>query len=179
MRWLVVDDDAGFASLLVRLLQREGYEVSSAESLEQAWQIFQAESPDKMLLDLNLDNESGLSLLKQLQGLPHSCDIVVLTGYASIATTVEAMRLGAMDYLCKPATLTQILTTFGLVAFEDIQPETDEDLVYSKMSPKRVEWEHIQKTLLEFDGNISATARALNMHRRTLQRKLQKRPAKI
>ena len=116
---------------------------------------------------------SGLLALPQLlKQAPHA-RLVVLTGYSSIATAVEATKAGATNYLCKPATIDEILS-----AFEGSEPATAATIPADPISVERLEWEHIQRVLKDNDGNISATSRALDMHRRTLQRKLQKRPVK-
>jgi two-component system response regulator RegA len=124
------------------------------------------------VVDLRLGEESGLYAIKLLLEKNPNIKIVMLTAYASIATTVEAMKLGAINYLTKPASVQEIIDKL-------LQSPDDNALIEeTPLSVKRLEWEHLQKVLLEHDGNISAAARALNMHRRTLQRKLQKRPVK-
>ncbi|WP_040727269.1 response regulator transcription factor [Thiomicrorhabdus sp. Kp2] len=170
---LLVDDDDVFLSLLKRTLEREGWRVFCALNSEQVFEKTKEHSFDYAILDLNLDGQSGLNLMQSLLAEQPKCEVLILTGYASVATAVEAMRLGAKDYLCKPATAQQIINIFSGEKVETKEPETEE---FQPMSVKRLEWEHIQKVLLENDGNISLTAEALNMHRRTLQRKLQKRP---
>ena len=133
------------------------------------------------MLDLNLDGASGLTLIPRLREISAECRIVVLTGYASITTAVDAIKLGAVQYLAKPVDVDTLLRAFGhtLQADESL-PEASTAAAISQvpMSVDRMEWEHIQRVLREHKGNISSTARALNMHRRTLQRKLLKRPAK-
>jgi len=127
--------------------------------------------PEFVLLDMKLGDDNGLALIKPLRSLLGQAHIVLLTGFASIATAVEAMRLGANDYLTKPvdmATLLKALKNDTAIALNDLAAPV--------MSPERLEWEHIQQVLHSNDGNVSATARQLNMHRRTLQRKLQKKP---
>lgn len=170
---LLVDDDDVFLSILTRTLELENWQVIPVLNTEQALIKLQQHRFDYAILDLNLDGESGLNLMQQLLAQQPHCEVLILTGYASVATAVEAMRLGARDYLCKPATAQQIISIFNDV--KDPAPEVEIE-EFQPMSVKRLEWEHIQKTLLENDGNISLTAEALNMHRRTLQRKLQKRP---
>jgi len=170
-RILVIDDDAGFASAAVRGFVREGFDSSAETSAECAVTAARNYRPDYILLDLNLGDTSGLRILPELLlTLPKKGRLVVLTGYSSIATAVEATRLGAHDYLCKPARLNEILASLlgqtSAVAEVKTHPPSIE----------RLKWEHIQRVLQEHDGNISATARALNMHRRTLQRILSKRP---
>lgn len=179
---LIVDDDETFLRVLKQTLVNQGLSVVAASSPEEALSIIDKETFLYAILDLNLDGQSGLNLMKELLKQQPDCKVLILTGYASVATAVEAMRLGAMDYLCKPASVADILKALqgeGGEATElddtntAIEEEEDE---FQPMSVKRLEWEHIQKVLVEHDGNISATAQALNMHRRTLQRKLQKRP---
>ena len=126
-----------------------------------------------MILDLKLEQESGLSILQQLKQLQPQMDILILTGYSSISTAVEAIKLGAINYLCKSASADEIVA-----AFENTEANVQVPMEDSPPSVNRLEWEHIQRVLNENQGNISATARSLGMHRRTLQRKLQKRPVK-
>ena len=169
-RYLVIDDDVTFATTLVGRLRRRGDEASFATDPESALAACRQLQPTRVLLDLKLDEASGLQLLPQLKELPTAPEVVVLTGYASVATAVSAIKQGATNYLTKPAGLEEILAAFETVAL----PEPPAALP----SLDRVEWEHIQRALEEHGGNIAATARALGMHRRTLQRKLFKRPTK-
>ncbi|HEX8979185.1 MAG TPA: response regulator transcription factor [Parasulfuritortus sp.] len=172
-RILLVDDDVLFSSTLVQALRRRGYEVEAAADQAGALALAQSDPPDAAVLDLKLAEESGLGLIGPLKALRPEMRILLLTGYASIATAVEAIKLGATHYLPKPADADEILAALGREAGDaDIAPPED------PMSVDRLEWEHIQKVLTEHEGNISATARALKMHRRTLQRKLAKRPVK-
>lgn len=165
--WLLIDDDDAFLQVLQRSLSRQGIESRLAHSHQEA-KVTLAEGPfDRCVLDLNLAGESGLQLLPELLDMRPDLEIVVLTGYGSIATAVEAMRRGAINYLCKPVTVNQLLAGFEPL---DGSP----DLRNEPPSVEEMEWEHIQRVLNENNGNVSATARALNMHRRTLQRKLQK-----
>lgn len=170
---LLVDDDQTFRQVLARALQRRGFVVTTARDAESALKLAAENSPEYALVDLNMPGESGLSLIAKLKALDEHTRIVVLTGYASVATAVEAIKLGATHYLAKPADADEIVAAFGLVAGDAGAPISDKP-----PSLNRLEWEHIQKVLLENDGNISATARVLSMHRRTLQRKLAKRPAR-
>lgn len=179
---LIVDDDETFLRVLKQTLINHQLTVVTASTPEEALGLIDREAFGFAILDLNLDGQSGLNLMKELLQLRPDCKVLILTGYASVATAVEAMRLGAMDYLCKPATVADILKSLqpensDTIAEElkEMSEEEGED-DFQPMSVKRLEWEHIQKVLVEHDGNISATAQALNMHRRTLQRKLQKRP---
>ncbi|MCC5881218.1 MAG: response regulator transcription factor [Halomonas sp.] len=172
-RLLVVDDDEMFCHVLSRALSRRGYEVLVAHDAEQALSLARRHRPEFATLDLKLEHTSGLKLLPELLEAVPACRIVVLTGYSSIATAVEAIKLGAVNYLCKPADADEILA-----ALDQQQGDPDAEVADSPPSINRIAWEHIQKVLQEHDGNISATARALGMHRRTLQRKLQKRPVR-
>ena len=170
---LIIDDDVAFATVLARSLTRRGYAVRHAANPDAALGEVAAAVPPHLILDLNLAGESGLRLLPLLLEKAPAARILVLTGYASIATAVEAVKLGAVNYLAKPAGVDDILNALGQVA---ANPE--QDVTTQPMSLKRVSWEHLQRVLAEHDGNVSATARALNMHRRTLQRMLAKRPVK-
>ena len=168
---LLVDDDAVFCQVLSRALEKRGYMVTVAHSVEQAMPLAQANPPEYAVVDLKMDGASGLALIRALHELDSATRIVVLTGYASIATAVEAIKLGATQYLAKPANTDEIVAAFGHL------PSPDLPLNAQITTVERLEWEHIQRVLHEHQDNISATARALNMHRRTLQRKLMKRPA--
>lgn len=171
---LLVDDDTVFSATLARSLTRKGMTVCTAADASEALQILHQQSFDLILLDLNLNGESGLKLLSQILQQQPAARIVMLTAYSSVATAVEAIKRGAENYLCKPVAATDIL---NLIDNPDDQEPADESGVgENPLSVDRLEWEHLQRVLMEHDGNISATARALNMHRRTLQRKLQKRP---
>lgn len=172
---LLVDDDDAFRMVAERGLGKRGYQVHSCNSCEAAeqWLLSSGIRPDHVLLDLKMGGESGLTLIPRLRILHPDCRIVMLTGFASISTAVEAIKLGATHYLPKPASLDDIIAAFGKV-----QGDEQQEVANQPMSVDRLEWEHIQKVLAEHEGNISATARALNMHRRTLQRKLGKRPVR-
>lgn len=174
---LLVEDDATFCATLARALKRRGYEVCVAATPDAALERAQAEAPDWIVLDLNLDGASGMALIPRLRKALPECRIVVLTGYASISTAVDAIKLGAVHYLAKPVDVDTLLRAFGHAAGTEAAV-ADAVPPAVPMSVDRMEWEHIQRVLREHQGNISATARALNMHRRTLQRKLLKRPAK-
>jgi two-component system, response regulator RegA len=167
---LLVDDDATFRAVLSRALEKRGFAVTTAESVEQALPLANANPPEYAVLDLKMDGVSGLVLVQKLHELDPATRIVMLTGYASIATAVEAIKLGATQYLSKPANADEIVAAFGHNASTDVPLEAQPATV------ERLEWEHIQRVLHENGDNISATARILNMHRRTLQRKLSKRP---
>jgi len=171
--FLIVDDDASFRDVLVRALQRRGFNAIGAGDGNAALQLAQLHQPCRAVVDLKLASESGLDIIAALKQTLPLLDIVMLTGYSSIATAVEAVKRGAVNYLCKPANIDEILAAFDA----DITAETPA-ISPQPHSVDRLEWEHIQKVLLDHHGNISATARALGMHRRTLQRKLQKHPVK-
>lgn len=171
-RLLVIDDDEAFNRVLSRAIARRGYAVASAADSEEALALARTHEPEYIVLDLNIGGESGLRLIKPLLAVNPDARILVLTGYASITTAVEAVKAGATQYLAKPADVSAIL--HALTTGESGAPDTPPD---APMSVSRLEWEHLQRVLAEYDGNISATARALRMHRRTLQRKLAKRPA--
>ncbi|ATJ82879.1 response regulator transcription factor [Halomonas beimenensis] len=172
-RLLIIDDDEMFCHVLHRAMSRRGYEVLVAHDSAEALSLARQHRPGLATLDLKLEQESGLKLLPELLELVPDCRVVVLTGYSSIATAVEAIKLGAVNYLCKPADADEVLTA---LAREEGDPQAE--VAEHPPSINRLTWEHIQKVLQEHDGNISATARALGMHRRTLQRKLQKRPVR-
>lgn len=168
---LLVDDDDLFCEVLGKALSRRGFNVLTAHNLEEGMTLSEASAPEFAVVDLNMPGGSGLVLVKHLVDLDPHTRIVVLTGYASITTAVEAIKLGAIHYLSKPADADEILAAF----YRD-EGDSQVHISTQPLSVNRLEWEHIQKVLAAHNGNISATARALGMHRRTLQRKLQKRP---
>lgn len=171
---LVIDDNPSFNAILVRTLTRRGHAAEGALDAASALALADTLQPERIVLDLNLGGTSGLALIPALLARLPDCRIVVLTGYASITTAVEAIKLGAVHYLAKPVEVEAILAAFA----DDQLPHPDEAAPDEPLSVDRMTWEHIQRVLNEHEGNISATARALKMHRRTLQRKLLKRPAK-
>lgn len=171
-RLLVIDDDPVFNHVLSRAFVARGYAVTSAQGPHEARSLAEKHRPGYTILDLNLAGASGLALIAPLLAANPACRIVVLTGYASIATAVGAIKLGATHYLAKPTDVDAILAAFDVQA----APITA-TVPSSPLTVDRLEWEHIQRVLQVHEGNISATARALKMHRRTLQRKLMKRPA--
>jgi two-component system response regulator RegA len=166
---LLVDDDDTFRSVLKRALEKRGYAVIDASCVEDALPLAEDSPPEYAVIDLKMHGASGLVLVQRLHELDPNTRIVMLTGYASIATAVEAIKLGATQYLSKPANATEIVAAFGHSA------SPDKPVDATPATVDRLEWEHINRVLLEQNGNISATARLLNMHRRTLQRKLAKR----
>ncbi len=171
---LIIDDDPAFNAILVRTLERHGHRVRGALDVTSALALAREMLPARIVLDLNLNGSSGLALIPELLALRPDCRIVVLTGYASIATAVDAIKLGAAQYLAKPVEIEAILAAFE----SDSPPDLELPAPDTPLSVDRMEWEHIQRVLKENDGNISATARALRMHRRTLQRKLAKHPVR-
>lgn len=170
---LIVEDDATAASLLARALGRHGYAVDTAASVQQALEAKARGPLQAAIVDLRLDHDSGLRLIPELVSSHPGIRIVVLTGYASITTAVEAIKMGATDYLAKPVDMTELLGALG-----GERKQAPHDPPFHRPSVRRFEWEYIQKVLAEHDGNISKTARALGMPRRTLQRKLAKRPTR-
>ena len=171
---LIIDDDPSFNAILVRTLERRGFPARGTLDALSALAAAKEMQASRIVLDLNLNGSSGLALIPQLLAINPDCRIVVLTGYASIATAVDAVKLGAVQSLAKPIEVEAILSALDADDGPDFDlPASDEPL-----SVDRLEWEHIQRVLNENDGNVSATARALKMHRRTLQRKLSKRPVR-
>jgi len=170
---LLVDDDEVFCTVLSRALEKRGFNVLLANCVEEALICASANSMQYAVVDLNMPGGSGLTLIPRLKSINDQMSIVVLTGYASIATAVEAIKLGATHYLTKPADPDEIVATLDRKRGDSSTP-----IESNTLSVNRLEWEHIQKILADNNQNISATARALGMHRRTLQRKLGKRPVK-
>ena len=167
---LIVEDDAGFARTLKRSFERRGYSVLIAASLDEMRTVLAEMSPGYAVVDLKLGGASGLACVEALHAHDPAMLIVVLTGFASIATAVEAIKLGACHYLAKPANTDDIEA-----AFQKAEGNADIALAERPTSIKTLEWERIHQTLIETDFNISETARRLGMHRRTLARKLDKR----
>jgi two-component system, response regulator RegA len=163
---LIVDDDAPFRDRLVRAMRERGFDARGAANAFAALETARDDSPELALVDLRLGGESGLDLVRDLKQNDPATVVVVLTGYGSIATAVESVKLGAASYLTKPADADQIVA-----AFAGTQPP-DPDVP----TLARVEWEHIQRVLTDCGGNVSQAARALGLHRRSLQRKLAKYP---
>ena len=172
-RLLLVDDDETFCKVLKSALEKRNYDVVMATTVADGLFMAEKHIPEYAVIDLRIGYESGLELVKKLISLDNNTRIVMLTGFASIATAVEAIKLGAIHYLTKPANADEIVTALH-------KNEGDSSVLISEnpLSVKRLEWEHLQKVLMQHDGNISAAARALNMHRRTLQRKLDKKPVR-
>jgi len=176
VKLLIIEDDLAYANSLKRRLEKNAFTCWHAENSNDALLACHRHLPDYILLDMNLASESGLNLIKPMRQLRPKSRIILLTGFASIATAVDAIKLGADDYLSKPVdtqTLLAALTEKSGVAIEQevVEQET--------LSAEQVEWQHIQQVLKFNNGNVSATARQLAMHRRTLQRKLLKRPTSL
>ncbi len=173
---LIVDDDDTFRERLGRALIQRGYDVRQAPSPAEALALARVESPELALVDLRMPGGSGLELVRDLIAIDPSTNVVVLTGYGSIATALEAVRLGATHYLSKPADVDEILAAF---ARKD-QPPGAAPLALPDVVPSlaRIEWEHIQRVLTDCGGNVSQAARLLGVHRRSLQRKLSKYPVR-
>ncbi len=172
-RLLIVEDDGTAAALLSRALGKHGYRVETAASVQQALDASAGGPLHAAIVDLRLDTESGLGLVPVLVSRHPGIRVLVLTGYASVTTAVQAIKMGASDYLAKPVEVAEILE-----ALSGERRRTLASAPLERPSVRRLEWEYIQRVLAEHDGNVSKTARALGMQRRTLQRKLAKRPAK-
>ncbi|MCP3059019.1 response regulator transcription factor [Myxococcus sp. K38C18041901] len=170
---LLVDDDATLRERLARAFRERGWEVTTAGDYDEALVAAKRESPEYAVVDLRMPGRSGLEVVKDLLAVDASTKAIVLTGYGSIATTVDAIRLGAVNYLPKPADVDDILAAFARASGEPslAAPET-----FEAPSLARAEWEHIHRVLADCAGNISEASRKLGIHRRSLQRKLQKYP---
>ena len=170
---LLIDDDALYLRALQRSLERRGHEIHTATNAEQAIDLAVVQKPDYALVDLKLAEQNGLDLIAPLRQAHEPMRIILVTGYASVATAVEAIKRGADHYLAKPTTVEAILRTLN----EDATDEAAE--AEATMTPlSRLEWEHIQQAMIDSSGNVSAAARLLGMHRRSLQRKLAKKPGR-
>jgi two-component system, response regulator RegA len=172
-RVLVVDDDAVFAGVLARALGARGFSAQTVHGAAEALDLCRCEPPDYAVLDLKLGADNGLNLIPQLKALAPGMHILLLTGYASIATAVEAIKRGADNYLAKPVDADAVAAALRRT---DGAPTGAAVPTLSPPPLKRLEWEQIQRVLADCEGNISAAARRLHLHRRTLQRKLAKRP---
>lgn len=169
---LLIEDDEVFSAVLARALERRGYCVRIAHDAQGARELARQFAPQRAVLDLNLRGENGLLLIRPLLEAAPDCRVVVLTGYASIATAVDAMRRGAWNYLPKPFDIEALAQSFEAPG-EDVAPPPA-----APVSLRRQGWEHMQRVLAECGGNVSQAARVLGVDRRTLQRKLAKRPVK-
>lgn len=173
--FLILDDNDVFSTTLARALARRGLDTAIAHTGQEAVDAARRQAFAYVTVDLHLASDSGLQWIAPLRQALPLARILVLTGYASIATAVQAIKLGADDYLAKPANADSILAA---LQYQHAQENPGSAMAYAApLTVDRLEWEHIQRVLAEHQGNISSTARALSMHRRTLQRKLAKKPA--
>lgn len=170
---LVVDDDVTFRTRLVRAFESRGFEARAAADAPIALELARAESPELAVVDLRMPGGSGLDVVRELKAIDPATNVVVLTGYGSIATALEAVRLGATHYLTKPADVDDILAAF---ARAHRPPSEMPSIEHGVPSLARAEWEHINRVLTDCGGNITQAARLLGLHRRSLQRKLAKYP---
>ena len=172
---LIVDDEEHFRERLCKAFSRREYEVFSAPNYDAAMEIIKKHRPPMAVVDLKMPGKSGLELIRDGLAVAPEMRVVVLTGYGSIATATEAVKLGALSYLPKPADVDDIISAFA--KDPDIGIEVN-DTDFKAPSLARAEWEHINRVLTDCGGNISLAAQRLGIHRRTLQRKLQKYPPK-
>jgi two-component system response regulator RegA len=173
MKLLLVEDDKIFANTLQRRLAKHGFDCVHVDNNNDALLACHRHLPDYILLDMKLVHETTLSIITPLRKLRPLSRIILLTGFASIATAVDAIKLGADDYLAKPLDSQTLLAALNNSKAAEISLDEQTE---QTLSAEQVEWQHIQQVLKANQGNISATARQLSMHRRTLQRKLQKKP---
>lgn len=187
--FLVIDDDLVFNQTLCRTLNRRVKETYSAQNMQQALDAVDKYKPDCAVLDLNLGDENGIDFITPMLQRHPNLKILILTGYSSLTTAVKAVKMGAINYLAKPVDVDTILNYLQDEAKSDVNNKNNQDVENYKINEKddkerekllplsleNLEWEHIQRILSENDGNITVTARKLGMHRRTLQRKLQKK----
>jgi two-component system, response regulator RegA len=166
---LIVDDDKAFLQRLARAMEKRGYVTETAESVAEARQKVEAANPSFAVVDMRLEDGNGLDVIEMIRSRRPDARAIILTGYGNIATAVTAVKLGAVDYLSKPADADEIHA--ALMQKKDARATPPEN----PMSADRVRWEHIQRVYELCDRNVSETARRLNMHRRTLQRILAKR----
>ena len=170
---LLADEDSVLCDSLGRAFTSRGFEVKTARTVDAAFALAEEHAPEYAVIELRFPDRTGLSLLSSLIGLNPNMRIVVVPGYGNIATAIEAIKLGATYYLCKPANADDIMAAFSHSIGDDTTPPKEKP-----MSTRRLEWEHIWQVLRDHRGNVSQAARALSMHRRTLQRKLGKHPVR-
>lgn len=173
MKGLLIDDDALYLRALQRSLERRGHDIRTTGTAAEAIEIAHGQKPDYALVDLKLAEQNGLDLISPLRTAHKSMLIILVTGYASVATAVEAIKRGADHYLAKPTTVETILR---VIASKATDLPAEPEITMTPLS--RLEWEHIQQALIDSNGNVSLAARLLGMHRRSLQRKLAKRPGR-
>jgi two-component system response regulator RegA len=174
---LLVDDDERLRSRMARAFTARGYEAQEADGYDAAMAIAGLESTEYAVVDLRMPGKSGLEVVRELHRIDPATKVVVLTGYGSIATALEAIRLGATHYLTKPADVDEIIAAFERRPGEG-EPEDGKESEGEPETPSlaRVEWEHIQRVLIDCGGNITKASERLGIHRRSLQRKLSKFP---
>lgn len=170
---LLADDDRVLRDRMARAFRERGFDVRTAADYQEALNSAKADSPEMAVIDLKMPGASGLQLVRELKAIDPATKIVVLTGYGSIATAIDAIRLGATYFLPKPADADDILAAFARGQNPPLDPPAAD---YRAPSLARAEWEHINRVLSDCGGNISEAARVLGIHRRSLQRKLQKYP---
>jgi len=170
---LLVDDDAALRRRLARAFEERGFAVREADGVAAALALAREESPELAVVDLRVPDGDGLDVVRALKRIDPTTIVVVLTGYGSIATALEAVRLGATHYLTKPADVEELIAAF---ARENGDPSAAPRTEHAAPTLARVEWEHIQRVLADCAGNVSEAARRLGIHRRSLQRKLAKYP---
>ena len=168
MKLLIVDDDLPFRERLSRSMEKKGFEVTSCASFKESFDIVNDTRFDYAVVDMRLEDGSGLELVKEIQKISPETKSLLLTGYGNIATAVAAIKSGAIDYLPKPAEIDQIFD--ALTNSKEVLPPPPEN----PMTADRIRWEHIQRVFIQCKRNVSETARRLRMHRRTLQRILNK-----
>jgi two-component system response regulator RegA len=172
---LLVDDDERLRSRMARAFEERGYEAQQAEGYDDAIAIAEHESTEYAVVDLRMPGKSGLEVVRELHRIDPATKLVVLTGYGSIATALEAVRLGATHYLTKPADVDEVIASFDRADAAAEAPVAEGETPQTP-SLARVEWEHIQRVLTDCGGNITKAAEKLGIHRRSLQRKLSKFP---
>ena len=168
---LLLEDDEAFSSVFMTMMQKRHHQVTLCTTLDQFNEKLPTHLFDLILMDLKLENSTSINHIAKAREQQPEAKIIMITAFASISTTVQAIKLGADDYLPKPFTISDVLSAFYKEQ-DDVPNPTPE----KTLTPKQLEWEYLQKVLAENNGNISQTAKALNMHRRTLQRKLNKKP---
>ncbi|MEM9332123.1 MAG: ActR/PrrA/RegA family redox response regulator transcription factor [Pseudomonadota bacterium] len=166
---LIVDDDRPFLQRLARAMESRGFQVATAESITEGISNVRTNPPAYAVVDMRLNDGNGLDVIEEIRSRRPECKAIILTGYGNIATAVTAVKMGAVDYLAKPADADDVYTALMRSPGEKADPPEN------PMSADRVRWEHIQRVYELCDRNVSETARRLNMHRRTLQRILAKR----
>jgi two-component system, response regulator RegA len=173
---LIVDDDEIFRTRLARAFERRGWEAHSASDLTTVLAIASEVSPDLAIIDLRMPGESGIEVIRRLRDLDSTVTIIMLTGYGSIATALEAIKSGANHYLAKPVDTDQILAAYETIG-SSLDPVKQAPATVPSLA--RVEWEHIQRVLADCSGNVTQASKLLGLHRRSLQRKLSKLPPRI